>query len=318
MESTMTIKKLIMLLMSLACAQFAYAKENEHELNIVPIREVYVDKLPSIAELEGDHCEEPIIFRGVAKDWEPVAWTWEMLLEKFGKESCYSGRPEMLEIIPLLINEPQLPDSFKEKLNLLVEKEKYYDLCVKDHDFDSSLCQNESSALYDYLTSMLSLNECYEFIINNPNLENHLDLYFDGIEGSNFTSGATTFETDSCFIGGPNHYVDLHNHEATLLSEFFGAKLATLVSPGDGAYIGDIKKSYLFGAHIEEHHLFDERNPDFDKYPEAKRAKFYQGMLQKGDVLYIPENWYHSLNYKNNSYGCAQFFSYSDIVPRNG
>lgn len=49
----------------------------------------------------------------------------------------------------------------------------------------------------------------------------------------------------------------------------------------------------------EDQHLFKEAgrvntfNPDFSKYPEAKRARCARTLLYPGDVVYYPSNWWH-------------------------
>ncbi|CAH0556760.1 unnamed protein product [Brassicogethes aeneus] len=39
----------------------------------------------------------------------------------------------------------------------------------------------------------------------------------------------------------------------------------------------------------------DPLNPDYDKYPEFKKAHLYKFRLNKGDMLYLPSLWFHHL-----------------------
>lgn len=43
------------------------------------------------------------------------------------------------------------------------------------------------------------------------------------------------------------------------------------------------------------HCQFDPNNPDYDRFPLAKKASGFQGTLSPGDSVYIPPGWYHQV-----------------------
>lgn len=45
----------------------------------------------------------------------------------------------------------------------------------------------------------------------------------------------------------------------------------------------------------------DPLNPDYDKFPEYKRASVYKVRVNKGDILYLPSLWFHHVR---QSHGC--------------
>ena len=49
---------------------------------------------------------------------------------------------------------------------------------------------------------------------------------------------------------------------------------------------------YQFPRNIEKSRI-DIENPDFSKYPRLRQCRFKQGMLQPGELLFIPRMWWH-------------------------
>lgn len=96
------------------------------------------------------------------------------------------------------------------------------------------------------------------------------------------------------FFGGENstvfmHYdIDLAN---ILHFHFAGKKRCLLVSPEQTKYMYKIPYSVICREDIN----FDQ--PDFDKWPALKNLKPMAADLSHGEMLYMPEGWWHHMKY---------------------
>ena len=52
------------------------------------------------------------------------------------------------------------------------------------------------------------------------------------------------------------------------------------------------------------HSMVDWSNPDLEKFPQFKQAKSSEVVLQAGDVLYLPTNWFHFIVSLDTSWQC--------------
>jgi len=78
------------------------------------------------------------------------------------------------------------------------------------------------------------------------------------------------------------------------LLQIFGSKLVTLIAPTDS--------QSLYPDYLSQHrHIsnVDPENPDYQKYPLFKGVKLFKCLLEPGDVLYIPINWWHHVRSLN-------------------
>ncbi len=96
------------------------------------------------------------------------------------------------------------------------------------------------------------------------------------------------------FIGGEGAYVFMH-YDIDLANifhfHFAGIKECILVSPEQTKYMYKIPNSTICREDIN----FE--NPDFDKWPALKNLTPYRCKLHHGDMLYIPEGWWHYMKY---------------------
>jgi len=86
--------------------------------------------------------------------------------------------------------------------------------------------------------------------------------------------------------GFPLHY-DRGNMHA-YLCQIAGRKKAVLLPPSEAKYV------YPIQGNINVSSINDIWNPDYEKYPLLKQAKSFHVTLEPGDILYIPERWWHS------------------------
>ena len=52
------------------------------------------------------------------------------------------------------------------------------------------------------------------------------------------------------------------------------------------------------------HSMVDWSNPDLEKFPQFKQARSSEVVLQAGDVLYLPTNWFHFIVSLDTSWQC--------------
>lgn len=96
------------------------------------------------------------------------------------------------------------------------------------------------------------------------------------------------------FFGGQNAKVFMHydlDFPNLFHVQFEGKKQCVLVDPKETKYMYRLPYSWLCHEDID----FD--NPDFEKFPALKKVKPYMTNLQHGEMLYMPEGWWHYMKY---------------------
>lgn len=127
--------------------------------------------------------------------------------------------------------------------------------------------------LYNLMKQVPQLQQDYKMPDLGLNLFKGLPMLFFGGEGSNV------------FM----HYdIDLAN---ILHFHFAGKKKCIIVPPSQTKYMYKIPYSVICREDID----FD--NPDFDKWPALKFIKPMSADLSHGEMLYMPEGWWHYMKY---------------------
>jgi Cupin-like domain len=96
------------------------------------------------------------------------------------------------------------------------------------------------------------------------------------------------------FFGGEGAKVFMHydiDFPNILHFHFAGEKQCMLVDPAETKYMYRQPYSWLCNEDID----FD--NPDFEKFPALKKVKPYLTNLKHGEMLYMPEGWWHYMKY---------------------
>ena len=121
---------------------------------------------------------------------------------------------------------------------------------------------------------------------------------------------------DSLYIVKPDQQKGIHcrfgmrgviaeNHfdgSRNMIAVMGGARRYVLSHPNQCPYLSLLPK----GHPSARHSAVDWSDPDYDKYPEFALAKGNEVVLQAGDVLYLPTNWFHyivslTLNFQCNT-----------------
>ena len=96
------------------------------------------------------------------------------------------------------------------------------------------------------------------------------------------------------FFGGRDSHTFMH-HDIDLANifhfHFEGKKQCILFDQKQNDYLYKIPHSLITREDI------DFNNPDFDKWPMLKKAKGYKTELNHGEVLYMPEGYWHYMRY---------------------
>ncbi|WP_010523029.1 cupin-like domain-containing protein [Aquimarina agarivorans] len=97
------------------------------------------------------------------------------------------------------------------------------------------------------------------------------------------------------FFGGINSKVFMHydiDYANILHFHFNGEKQCILFPPSESKYL------YKLPNALVAYHEIDFENPDFVKFPALLKAKGFLAHLNHGDMLYMPEGYWHQMTYK--------------------
>ncbi|GAA3600301.1 cupin-like domain-containing protein [Flavivirga amylovorans] len=96
------------------------------------------------------------------------------------------------------------------------------------------------------------------------------------------------------FFGGRNSHTFMH-YDIDLANifhfHFEGAKQVIMFNQKQSQYLYKIPHSLITREDI------DFKNPDFKKWPMLKKAKGYKTELKHGELLYMPEGYWHYMRY---------------------
>ncbi|MBA5630205.1 cupin-like domain-containing protein [Moheibacter lacus] len=170
------------------------------------------------------------------------------------------------KIVPLYNNDPV---DYSKKVNEPVAKMKMAEYV----DLLQSQPTELRIFLYNLMKEVPDLQNDYKMPDLGLNLFKSLPMLFFGGEGSNV------------FM----HYdIDLAN---ILHFHFAGKKRCVIVSPEQSKFMYKIPYSVICREDIN----FDE--PDFEKWPALKNLKPMFADLNHGDMLYMPEGYWHYMKY---------------------
>ncbi|TMM59290.1 cupin-like domain-containing protein [Maribacter algarum] len=96
------------------------------------------------------------------------------------------------------------------------------------------------------------------------------------------------------FFGGKDSHTFMH-HDIDFANifhfHFEGEKLCILFPQSENKYLYRVPHSII------THESIDFSNPDFEKWPALRKAKGFKSILKHGEVLYMPEGYWHYMKY---------------------
>jgi hypothetical protein len=155
-------------------------------------------------------------------------------------------------------------------------------------------------AFGDFLDAMTAPDcaPCYLAYQRAGELFDDADLEFLSLLGAALSHGTDTrFWIGSAATRSMLH-VDLKDN---LFCQFYGEKEVTLL-PGR-----DIKAAYPFHDNIVNSQI-DVAEPDISSFSRLRRVSFYSGVVQPGDVLYIPRGCWHDIRSRTPSVSVNHWF----------
>lgn len=170
------------------------------------------------------------------------------------------------KIVPLYNNDPVSADKKVNEPDARMKMSEYIDLLLKGPT-------DLRIFLFNLLKQAPSLQNDFSFPDLGLNLFKSLPMLFFGGAGSNVFMH---FDIDLANI--------LHFH-------FAGEKQCILVPPSDTKYMYKLPYANICREDID----FD--NPDFKKWPALKYVNTYKVHLSHGEMLYMPEGWWHYMQY---------------------
>ncbi len=111
------------------------------------------------------------------------------------------------------------------------------------------------------------------------------------------------------FFGGENSYTFMH-YDIDLANifhfHFHGEKEVILFDQNQNDYLYKVPHSLIAREDI------DFSNPDFEKFPALKKAEGYIANIKHGNVLYMPEGYWHYMRYLTPGFSMSL-----RAIPRN-
>lgn len=112
--------------------------------------------------------------------------------------------------------------------------------------------------------------------------------------------GAQGYSTETfLWIGTANTRTALHfDFQDGALAQFHGRKRVWLVSPADSKYVYPYKDSITKSQVCID-------APEYGRHPDFSRVTVHEGLLNAGELLFIPRRWWHAITALDVSISCS-------------
>lgn len=211
----------------------------------------------------------PCFYYGYASNWESCKfWSPDFFKERYGDNVV-----ESIQDLPTKSGSvPYYLSSYKKHQHTVTLK-----------DFITTIKNGSCYLPFKDLKDFKDLNSHVHFdeiIKNLPGKTSHIALWI----GNKTNSGLHYDMFDNVFV------------------QVYGKKNYILVSPDETA------KVYPIPGFFPMSRIEDPLSPDLKKYPRFKKARKIQGVLNPGDMIFIPKGWYHSFSSPNVSISLSCWF----------
>lgn len=204
--------------------------------------------------------KKPVLIKGLANDWGATK-KWDF---------------------DFLSNLDDDKDVYLISDNFIQDDNRYKSASFKDYIIKLKNAEKNGTTIKDYLTTL----DIFKFY---PHLKADIDF--------SIFEKHTKENVVNAWIGPPNTISGFHADTANnVYAQVKGKKMFILCSTVFNKTMYPSKK-HIYGAVASS---VDINNFDVAKYPEFKNNEFKSVILEPGDVLYVPKNWWHyvqSLNY---------------------
>lgn len=221
---------------------------------------------------------KPVIVSGFSRSWPAGSkWTFEFFSDRYGKD---------MGLIPLVFGQED-----SGKMTYLAEYIRNMDNPLeaipgfwvdKNHKpVANGISENPSSSWYIKWKCFDAHPELLDDVLPYPDfvpdflkeMDDSVKLIFEKTAGKDFRA---------IFLGRKGTKTTLHQDYSCThgyLVQLAGTKKVILFSPED--------TDFLYGGRI------DPENPDFAENPLLKSVNAFEGIIEPGDFLFIPAEWWH-------------------------
>lgn len=275
------------------------ASDNNYK-EIELVEEKTLKAWPSSIDWFEEEFPKPVVFRELAKPWQVQELSYEFMYEQYPNSKFLFGldleENEKFSICTADSEEEEIDGFFGEKPKGWPLSFKVFWDKVKNGELERYY-QNVKIEKQDETNGIP-----YDLLLYFTNLLKH-----DKAMPEMFKDATTT----TMFFSGPGSIRLTHSHESVLLAQIEGRKMITLVPPeqADKLYV----KYCQNGTDYRENGKacvspVNLKNPDLERFPKCKDVQLYQVVVKPGDVLFIPEGWFHEVRALDNSISLSFFY----------
>ena len=211
---------------------------------------------------------QPVVVRGAAKEWEALKkWDWDFFLNLKKDEDIFL-------LSGKYVQEENIYK--KETFKTFIQK-------LKDSELNNKKTEDHLPAL-----------DIFNFF---PYLKDYTDF-------SVFTKHTTKENDELAWLGPAGTISGFHSDTANnMFAQIKGEKMFIIASPKFNKKMYKSKK-YMNGGVASE---IDINNVDIEKFPKFKDVQFKSVILEPGDILFVPKNWWHYVKSLETSISISNF-----------
>ncbi|AUP77238.1 cupin-like domain-containing protein [Flavivirga eckloniae] len=211
--------------------------------------------------------KKPVIIKGLANTWESTK-KWNL--------DFFLGLEDDKDVY-------LLSDNF------IQDDNRYRKASFKDYIKQLKDAEENDKNFKDYLTTL----DIFEYY---PNLKSHIDF--------SFFEKHTKVNDITAWIGPANTISGFHADTANnVYAQIKGRKMFIICSTKFNKTMYPSSK-HIYGAVASD---VDINNFEKDRFPEFKNNDFMSVILEPGDVLFVPQNWWHYVQALDPSISISNF-----------
>ncbi|MFD1613970.1 cupin-like domain-containing protein [Gelatiniphilus marinus] len=211
--------------------------------------------------------KKPVLIKGMANQWGATK-KWDF---------------------DFLSNLNDVKDVYLLSDNFIQDDNRYKSASFKEYILQLKNAEKNNTTVKDYLTTL----DIFKFY---PHLKEDIDF--------SLFEKHTKENVVNAWIGPPNTISGFHADTANnVYAQIKGRKMFIICSTAFNKTMYPSKK-HIYGAVASN---VDINNFDASKYPEFKNNKFISVVLEPGDVLYVPQNWWHYVQALDYSISISNF-----------
>ena len=128
-----------------------------------------------------------------------------------------------------------------------------------------------------------------------------------------FKLGWSTSVLNMLFVGMPNVVSPLHHDiMENIFIQLQGKKRFILFSPD---HFNNLYP-YPVGHPHDRQSQVDLDKPDYERFPKFRRVLAFEAIVEPGDVLYVPTNWWHHVESSKNNFTVSLNFWFEDDITQ--